>query len=96
MVTAPGYDPVIITSTETNSGYEVGDIFNPDVDINYDNKTESKTEHVFVNNSMNGDTKVVYTEVSNTISTVIVTVAIMLLLFLVVVAGFRYYNYQRQ
>ena len=84
----------MITPTETNQDYEKEDVFNPDVDIGYDNKTE--TDQIYVNKTSNGETKVIYSEVNNTVSTVIVTAAIMLLLFVIVIATFKYYSYQKE
>ena len=51
VVTAPGYDPVVITTTESNKDFQIGDTFNPDVDFEYDEQTEleKETEQVYVN-----------------------------------------------
>mmetsp|Transcript_41470 Transcript_41470/g.63276 ORF Transcript_41470/g.63276 Transcript_41470/m.63276 type:complete len:228 (+) Transcript_41470:852-1535(+) len=99
IVTAPGYDPVIITATESNAQYGgPGDIFKPiDVETEVENKTDTNIiqEEVIVNNT-NTDTKIIYTESNNTVSTVIVTVAIMCLVFAIGISAYKYYAYQKE
>ena len=101
VVTAPGYDPIVITQTESNkNSNKPSDIFNPDVDIITETETEYeeriRQEQIYANNTnYNKKPQVVYIDRDDKTSTVIVTVAIMILLFVMVISGVKYYQYQQ-
>mmetsp|Transcript_29160 Transcript_29160/g.43939 ORF Transcript_29160/g.43939 Transcript_29160/m.43939 type:complete len:113 (-) Transcript_29160:549-887(-) len=91
VVVAPGFKPVVITQTATNKDFVEDDKFNP-VDISMENTTsiEIEKQQVVINGT---ETAIVYTEAEGTVATVIVTASITLLVFLVVVALWKYFGY---